>query len=284
MMNSRNKTSTFAFAAALACLFFATAAQADTVTLETSYPVDDHTDRGAFNWSGAIDIGILSGWKAAPGIISVRAFGEGGVYSGGTPASYEVQRMYHIFDLSGVAPGTITAATLKIPHSTRSFVSYVPGGTGDPSETAAFFDVSTSPDVLRDPDESQGYTLLDAIWDDLGTGVEYGSFVATPASNGTIEEITLNAAAIASLNAAAGGEWAIGASIQSNSHTVFGSEEQIFKGSEDGRNWDPGTGEIFDPLPGTGYPFYTPSQLVLTVEPVQPGCFISSVYDNKAVE
>jgi opacity protein-like surface antigen len=275
--------SIFTVAAALACLLFAAAAQADTVTLETSYPVDDPTDRGAFNWSGAIDIGILSGWKGAPGTIAVRAFGDGGVYSGGTPTSYEVQRMYHIFDLSGVEPGTITAATLKIPHSNRSYVSYNPSGPGDSSETAAFFDVSTSPDVLRDPDESQGVTLLNAIWNDLGTGVEYGSFTATSASNGTIEEITLNANAIASLNAAAGGEWAIGAAIQSNNHTAFGAEEQIFKGSEDGRNWNPGTGEIFDPLPGTdGYPFYTPSQLELTVE--ASGCCISSAYDNEAVE
>jgi hypothetical protein len=49
-----------------------------------------------------------------------------------------------------------------------------------------------------------------AIFDDLGSGTTFGSYVASAADNGTTISITLNAAGIAALNAAAGSTIAFG--------------------------------------------------------------------------
>lgn len=68
------------------------------------------------------------------------------------------------------------------------------------------------------------YTLYDVLGDvlggsgvplfaDLGSGVSFGSTVLDVTSNGTIVAISLNAAAIASINAAAGQNWFVGGSL-----------------------------------------------------------------------
>jgi hypothetical protein len=51
------------------------------------------------------------------------------------------------------------------------------------------------------------------IYNDLGSGVLFGSVVITPGEQGTQILISLNAAGLASVNAAAGNEWAVGGSI-----------------------------------------------------------------------
>lgn len=222
-------------------LLVGSAAHAATVTVDAV-----GNDRGAFNSSGFVQM-FSTDWKTPEGIFWVRSLGNG--------SANEVTRLYHIFDIPALTAGqVIESATLLIPHSNRSYASTNgSAGAGDPTETVALFDVSTSADTLRNPDESQGISVLDAIFGDLGSGTTYGSFVASAASNGTTEMITLNADAIAALNAAAGGEWAVGGALQSANLTVFGAEEQVFKGSED-----------------SPYPFTTASQLELTVVPLPP--------------
>jgi hypothetical protein len=201
------------------------ALEASALTLTSS-----GNERGTFNSSLFKDLPFFGPgtWKAPEGTYFVRGLGDDGAFSGGTPTSYEVQRSYHIFDLSSLGPGqVITGATLFITHPSNSYSS------PDPTETVRFFDVSTPLDDLRLPDESQPNSALDAIFDDLGSGSVYGEFVASAASNGTIESITLNAAALADLNAAIGGEWALGAALVTIAQTSpLGVEEQVFKGSE----------------------------------------------------
>jgi hypothetical protein len=51
------------------------------------------------------------------------------------------------------------------------------------------------------------------IFNDLDSGIFYGSAVVTSADQGTQILITLDAAGLASLNASAGGTWAVGGSI-----------------------------------------------------------------------
>ncbi|MEM7409619.1 MAG: PEP-CTERM sorting domain-containing protein [Myxococcota bacterium] len=210
----------------LALLLSGAASHAASISLDAV-----GNDRGTFNSSGFKNIPVFSGgtWKAVEGTYFVRSLGDGGNFSGGVPTALEVQRNYHIFDLSGLAAGqTITGATLLLNHPSNSYSST----GGDPTETVEFFDVSTSFADLRNPDESQPDAVLDAIFADLGSGTSYGSFTASPASNGTVESIVLNAAALSALNAAIGFEWAIGGAITSFDETFFGAEEQVFKGSE----------------------------------------------------
>ncbi|MEM9176174.1 MAG: hypothetical protein AAGC67_13180, partial [Myxococcota bacterium] len=237
--SSRSK----AFALGLLASLFA-AAPALALTIDSI-----GNDRGTFNSSLFKDAPLVGPgtWKSVTGTYFVRGLGDGGFF-GGAPMANEVQRNYHIFDLSSVAPGqTILSAELRLTHPTGSYVS----SNGDPTELVRFFDISTSTSDLRSPDETQPNSVLDAIFDDLGSGSVYGEFLASPSSDGTVESITLTADAIADLNAAIGGEWAIGGALQTIDEAVpFGAEEQVFKRSET--------------IPDI------PSQLVLTFVP-EPG-------------
>ncbi|MEM7255039.1 MAG: VPLPA-CTERM sorting domain-containing protein [Pseudomonadota bacterium] len=252
--------------AGLLVAFGVSTANAESISVFTTDPNVDSRDRGSFFASAFVNSPFGPGagnWKSPDGVFTVRSFGDGG-FGGGTPSTAEVSRMYHIFDIPSLDPGkTITSAVLKIPHGSRSYASTVPGGAGDPTETVAFFDVSTAPEVLRNPDTSQADAVLDAIFDDLGTGASYGGFVASASSNNTTESIVLTPDAVAALNAALGGTWAIGGKITSNTQTAFGAEEQVFKGSEDGRD-----------NPPNGYPFFAQSELELTVVPVPPAVLL----------
>ncbi|MEM7401807.1 MAG: VPLPA-CTERM sorting domain-containing protein [Pseudomonadota bacterium] len=214
----------------LALSIVASAAQALTVNIDT--PTGTR-DRGFIGPSACDGLFFCTTTPATEGTYWARALSGDPDNFGQPGPAIEIARLYHIFDLSSITPGTITGATLKIPHGSRSYTSTTPTGPGDPTESLSLFDVSSSTSDLRS--NSLSPAMTDAIFNDLGTGTEFGSFVATEASNNTIEEIILNAAAIASLNAAAGGEWAIGGALTSfaDGSTAFGAEQQIFKGSED---------------------------------------------------
>ena len=180
-------------------------------------------DRGTFNSSAFKDFPLFGPgtWKAPEGTYFVRGLGSGDA----TPN--EVQRSYHIFDIPELNPGqTIGSAVLRVSHPENSYSS------PNPQETVSFFEVGTDTLILRNPDESQPDSVLDAIFGDLGSGASYGSFVATAASDGTVEEILLNAAALAALQASSGGEWVVGAALSSIGEIGFGVEEQVFKRSE----------------------------------------------------
>jgi hypothetical protein len=59
-------------------------------------------------------------------------------------------------------------------------------------------------DVVTPFDALSNTTGGVAAWNDLGTGVVYGSRTMTAADKGSVVEITLNSSAIAALNAATG--------------------------------------------------------------------------------
>ena len=99
------------------------------------------------------------------------------------------------FDLHGVT-GTIVSAQLVL--ELESFISQ------DMAETASIWDVSESPAVLAN--SMQGL----AIFSDLQSGSEYGQFTATSANVNSTIVTTLNAAAVAALNAARGQGFAVG--------------------------------------------------------------------------
>ena len=100
------------------------------------------------------------------------------------------------------------AATLTIPNGTLS--------TSDPSETATFFDVSTSASTLNTGFSSGSSTGL-AVYDDLGSGTIFGSQVYFPSDPPAgSKTITLNSAAVDAMNAAApGSSFSIGGAVTS---------------------------------------------------------------------
>jgi hypothetical protein len=132
-------------------------------------------------------------------------------------------RNFFVFDLASVAQ----------PIASAKLALSVPGGRLDgysspnSSENYELHDFATSIATLVDG--TGGVTAFE----DLGSGVVYGSRIMTAADNGSVVEITLNPAAIADLNSATG-LIAIGGSLT----TIDGgmNEESTFGHSEEARN------------------------------------------------
>ena len=113
-------------------------------------------------------------------------------------------RNWMVFDLSGI--GVVTSATL------RAYLIDSPPGTGDgysstdPFETWALWDVSTSLASLT------GGTGGIGAFDDLGSGISFGSVDVTSSDVGQYVEVVLNADALTSINASSD-LWGIGGSL-----------------------------------------------------------------------
>jgi large repetitive protein len=123
-------------------------------------------------------------------------------------------RSFFTFDLSSIAP-TVTSATLRLYN--QAGVGYV---SPNASETFNLFDVTTPIASLTAGTGGVG------AFADLGMGISYGTRVVSAADNGTTIEFTLNAAAIAAINAAAGSSFALGGALSTldgvaNTEAVF---------------------------------------------------------------
>ncbi len=118
------------------------------------------------------------------------------------------QNNYFTFSLSGVS-GTITGATISIFNPVNGFF-------GSPG-MYTLYDVVTPPSILiANNSAAVGIT----IYNDLGSGTVFGSTNVSSADNGTVITISLNAAAIAALNATNGGVFAIGGAFSAPSGSV----------------------------------------------------------------
>lgn len=103
---------------------------------------------------------------------------------------------YLTFDLSGIS-GTITTASLNL------FTYTVAGSSVD----YQLFDV-TSP-----LSEVHATGTNAAVYNDLMTGVSYGSFIYNPSDSNEFRSILLNTDGISALNSAIGGEFGIGGTV-----------------------------------------------------------------------
>ena len=121
-------------------------------------------------------------------------------------------RNFLVFDLTGVT-GTIVSATLEAESPSTL--------TPDPSETWTLYDVTTPVATLV----AGGVSA--AIFSDLGSGTSYGNVTVANGYTGIVT-VTLNANAIAALNAAKGSSIAIGGAL---STLGAGSDEFIFADS-----------------------------------------------------
>jgi hypothetical protein len=135
-------------------------------------------------------------------------------------------RSFFTFDLSSLllAGSTLTSATFET-------TGYMYDST-DSSETLGLFDVATDAATLN---HNVGTSA--AVFDDLGSGISYGSFVVSKYSGLRTDTIvfTLNAAALADIGNAAGGFFSIGGALQSiavgpdgNLGNGYGQDEALF--------------------------------------------------------
>lgn len=109
---------------------------------------------------------------------------------------------WFVFDLP--AEGTITAATLSAYLPDDGYMS------PHPYEIWALYDVTTDIGVLV----AGGAGLVD-VFEDLGSGTNYGEVTVTSDTNQSWVDVPLNSDAIVALNAALGGPVAIGGALTS---------------------------------------------------------------------
>lgn len=222
MKKMKIKAWLLAITVGIAGLSLYSAAQAATITLTAQLD-----QRGAF-----MEPSFFGGGKVTANSYQVRTVGNVGL--GG---NFQLTRNYHLFNVpQGVE---ILSASLRIPHPCTLGAAGCPGpnsstqsaGNGsydspDGSETVTFWDI-TSPAALQ-----TAASISVADFADLGSGTSYGSFVATSTSDGTIESLSLNAAAVADLNLATGSVFGIGGALTSGTATSGSVVERVFRGSD----------------------------------------------------
>jgi hypothetical protein len=155
-------------------------------------------------------------------------------------------RSFFGFDLSTYAGQTFTSATLHLYNPKVGDPMHNPLGDGVASENG-FFQFNNNPGNTRQCTRApaplsavacEGYELFDIVSDinallagtggitaynDLASGTLYGAFIATAADNGNFIDVTLNAAGLAAVNAAAGNRFLVGAR-QFTGDTGLGSQ------------------------------------------------------------
>jgi extracellular elastinolytic metalloproteinase len=135
-------------------------------------------------------------------------------YITGRSSTTSEHRSYFVFNLATITQ-TITSAQLRLSNPTNGYSS------PDASENFALFDVSTPLATLQ----ASG-TAQNTVYSDLGTGVSYGSQTVSSANNGGFVTVDLNPEGLTALNAALGGNLAVGGSLT----TVVGTANQFIFG------------------------------------------------------
>ncbi|WP_292705374.1 PEP-CTERM sorting domain-containing protein [Nostoc sp. NMS2] len=138
------------------------------------------------------------GWWAAEGGVNGGNSNDNTNYITGSIRITDLRNFFK-FDLGNLVG--VTSATLQI----QRFL-----GSGNPTETLGFFDVSTPANVLSQKKNSPNNT----IYNDLGSGKNYGTFnVTTSGDPNEILSFALNSNAIADINARSGNFFSIGGAL-----------------------------------------------------------------------
>jgi len=136
---------------------------------------------------------------------------QGNSYKAGFSFSTVTRRNYFYFAIPTLAPGeSITAARLTLTGGTLNL-------EGTTTRTVTLWDVST------------GIGQIGSAYNDIGSGASYGSFQVNrsdPIFGVTAYNADLNGTAIANLNSAAGGLFAIGGTLDVFNNSV--SRYQVF--------------------------------------------------------
>jgi hypothetical protein len=132
------------------------------------------------------------GWFRSDGLHTA---GQNNTYTG-TLGGREY-RSFYAFDVDNIG-GNWNQATLELTLDLFH--------NGDASESIEIFAVS-SPAASVMAGHAAGSASGQAIFNDLGTGVSYGTATLTAGDVGSVVSLVLNASAVADINAARGGQW-----------------------------------------------------------------------------
>jgi len=155
---------------------------------------------------------VLPSTMVLGGSINVEAENRGwytdfGLHLSGNPSYYigddgeALYRNFFVFEIP-VFSETVTGATLKLWNPPNGFFSQ------DPSETYELFAVSTPIEDLV----SDQFSATD-IYENLGSGLSFGSITLSDSDNDNFVVLTLNATFLSALNAAQGMQLAIGGAL-----------------------------------------------------------------------
>jgi hypothetical protein len=136
---------------------------------------------------------------------------------------------FFVFDLGGVN-GTITSAQLQL---------FEPDGGYSSDLASETYDVGSVSTPIATLIATQTGAAGLAIRDDLAAGTLYGTVTTTAADDGTVITITLNAAALAALNASENMQIAFGGTLPGAT-----GDEFIFGGSDNHGTPNPGDGHV----------------------------------------
>ncbi|SDW40123.1 VPLPA-CTERM protein sorting domain-containing protein [Albimonas donghaensis] len=133
------------------------------------------------------------------------------------------RRSYFLFDLGGIS-GTVTGASLSFAAGSAAAPDTGLYWSFDSSEILTAFQVDTAPDTLETAPGSV------AIFNDLGSGDVFGSGATSSGYNTDMNAFSfaLNGTALADIEAALGGEFALGGALSDLSGQAF---ESIFASS-----------------------------------------------------
>ena len=134
-------------------------------------------------------------------------------YFTGYVPDFGILRNFFAFDVPALG-GQISTAEFQVSNPFYA--------SSDPTENYVLYDVSTP---ITDLVGGAAGGRTD-IFDDLGTGQSYGSRVFSSADDGAIVTIGLDAAAIAAIQAAQGGQFALGGAL--TTIDVAGGQQSIF--------------------------------------------------------
>lgn len=130
-------------------------------------------------------------------------------------------RNFFVFDLTGVTD-LVISASLHLYNPDNALPALKGYISPDATETYALYDVSTPVGTVQ---ASNVGAAGQAVYNDLGSGLEFGQVTVSAADNGSIVSIALNADGLVALNAARGGLFALGGALT----TLGGAEtEYVF--------------------------------------------------------
>ena len=129
-------------------------------------------------------------------------------YFTGLVPGYAELRDFFTFDLGSLNDLAILSGRFQAYNPSATTGAGDGFYSDDSTETYTLFDVNTPVAQLL-----AGGSGLTGIFDDLGTGTEYGSRIVSAADNGTLVSVDLNDAALADLNAARGNAFALGGAL-----------------------------------------------------------------------
>jgi len=130
---------------------------------------------------------------------------------GSSDSCYGYDVDYRDFFIFAIPSGSYSQASLQLYNP-----SLAQGDSGNGYVSATSSLTYTNWDVSTDLGTLAAQQLgLTAVYADLGSGVLFASTVMTPDDDGQWVNIQLDAAALNSINAAAGGDWAVGGAVNS---------------------------------------------------------------------